>query len=63
MYQKSEMNLNEALDILQKICPSELSKKALVTVRNCLVKKSKKINELETINAFLEEYVSEMIPD
>lgn len=62
MYPESEMSLIEALDILQRICPSESSKKALVRVRNCLIEKTRKINELKTINTFLEEYVSGTVP-
>jgi hypothetical protein len=64
MYPEPEMSLTEALDILQKICPSELSKKALVRVQNCLTEKTRRINELKTINDFLEEYVTRTVqPD
>lgn len=62
MYPESEMSLIEALDILQRVCPSELSKKALVRVRNCLVEKARRINELKTINTFLDEYISGTVP-
>lgn len=63
MYSEPEMSLTKALDILQRVCPSELSKKALVRIRNCLMEKTKRINELKEINVFLEEYVSGTIPD
>jgi hypothetical protein len=63
MYPITELSLNEALDVLQRVCPSELSRRALVRVRNSLMEKTRRINELKTINTFLEEYVSGTIPD
>lgn len=61
MYPESEISLTEALDILQKVCTNTGSKKALVRLRNCLMEKTKRINELKTINDFLEEYVTRTV--
>lgn len=62
MYPITAISLSEALDVLQRVCPSELSRRALTRVQNCLVEKDKRINELKTINDFLEEYVAGTVP-
>ena len=56
------MYLDDALDILQTICTNDISKIALVKIRNSIVEKDKTIRELRQINDSLEDYVSETIP-
>lgn len=56
------MYLDDALEILQRVCTNDNSKTALVRIRNSIVEKNRKINELQEINNFLEEYVSGTIP-
>lgn len=52
------MGLDEAINILEGICPTALARIALEKIRKDIIEKSKKINELENINLFLEECLS-----
>lgn len=56
-----EMHLDKALGIINKSCTDDLTKTALAKIRNSLIEKARKINELKTINAFLEEYVTRTV--